>query len=90
MLMSILYQENFCAWIMFSLTFNTVVIAVTSPSRDDTSAGVLALELERQTGLRRTISLVTHVTAIVVLVADPMLRNAPAFRKSGGGEEWGK
>ena len=58
-----------------------VVISVASPSGDDASRSVKALELEGQASLRRTIVLVAHVPAIVVLVADPRLRNAPDHRR---------
>ena len=53
-----------------------VVVAVTSPSGYDAPRGVLALKLEREASVRRTITLIAHVPAVVVLVADPRLWNA--------------
>ena len=54
----------------------TVHLAVTSPSGYDAPRGVLALKLEREASVRRTITLIAHVPAVVVLVADPRLWNA--------------
>ena len=56
-----------------------VVVSVTSPSSYDATTRVAALELERQTSLRRTVHLVAHVPAIVVFVAHPRLGDASAL-----------